>query len=327
MAYTYRIKWIKLNKSYYGVRYSKKSEGIKPEDDLWIKYFTSSNVVKEYRKTYGEPDIIEIRKVFDDKQDSVKWEKKVLERLKASKSLHWLNVQNGANVSEDIYIPVKERDTGIYIGAVPNTHPLYLSGDYVHYLKDKPNYKLRGRARPEKDIRYGYVTVRLKSTKEWKSITKDEYKNNKELYDTNGSLYINCIDENGDKIKVSREEFKNNDNLKGHLSGNIIVKDGDKNIIISRDDPRYLSGKLVHFNKGVKIKNPESNSRPKEKNGRWSGISDADYIEMIIENIKKYNNTLRWKQLCKMVKLPSSRRHIKATIESKYNLPLYRNKK
>ena len=60
--YTYLIGWSKIKKYYYGVRYK---IGCQP-DDLWKKYFTSSYFVKCMRETFGEPDIIQIRKVFDD---------------------------------------------------------------------------------------------------------------------------------------------------------------------------------------------------------------------------------------------------------------------
>lgn len=89
--YTYRIKWSEHNKSYYGVRYA---EGCYPEE-IWTKYFTSSKFVKGFRKKYGEPDIIEVRKIFDNKNDAVKWEGKVLDRLDVCQNENWLNRAKG----------------------------------------------------------------------------------------------------------------------------------------------------------------------------------------------------------------------------------------
>ena len=89
--YTYHIAWTSINKHYYGVRFAK---GCHPSD-LWVNYFTSSKLVKEYRSRYGEPDIIEIRKVFDNANNAKIWESKVLRKLNVLKSDKWLNANIG----------------------------------------------------------------------------------------------------------------------------------------------------------------------------------------------------------------------------------------
>lgn len=85
--YTYLLGWTKLNKYYYGVRYAKNA---KPED-LWVTYFTSSKYVKEFRMKYGEPNIIQIRKVFSEKKKAMLWEQKVLKKMNAVFDEKWLN--------------------------------------------------------------------------------------------------------------------------------------------------------------------------------------------------------------------------------------------
>lgn len=85
--YTYLIGWSKHDKYYYGVRYSK---GCNPSD-LWTTYFTSSKSVKTFIKQFGDPDIIEIRKVFYSQEQARLWEHKVLKRLKVTSSDKWLN--------------------------------------------------------------------------------------------------------------------------------------------------------------------------------------------------------------------------------------------
>lgn len=87
IPFTYHIAWTSIDKHYYGVRHAK---GCQPRD-LWTKYFTSSKLVAEYRLRYGEPDIIEIRKTFDNANYAVAWEHKVLKRLNVLKSDKWLN--------------------------------------------------------------------------------------------------------------------------------------------------------------------------------------------------------------------------------------------
>jgi hypothetical protein len=95
--YTYLIGWSHLNKWYYGVRYATKTHclyesGCHPED-LWTTYFSSSKIVKKYRKIYGEPDVIQVRKTFMDAESAIQHEQKVLTRLKIHEE-KWLNQAN-----------------------------------------------------------------------------------------------------------------------------------------------------------------------------------------------------------------------------------------
>ena len=115
--YTYLIGWSKLGLYYYGVRFSQKCT---PED-LWITYFTSSMYVKEYRKLYGEPDIKSIRKTFNNKNDAMCWESRVLKRIKAHTNPKFINKSNNtcANNSNEHYVKLsklfkdKKRDAAI----------------------------------------------------------------------------------------------------------------------------------------------------------------------------------------------------------------------
>lgn len=61
IPYCYLIGWPRLNKFYYGVKFGIDAN---PET-FWKTYFTSSILVAQYRQQYGEPSIIEIRKIFD----------------------------------------------------------------------------------------------------------------------------------------------------------------------------------------------------------------------------------------------------------------------
>jgi hypothetical protein len=73
-----------------GVRFAK---GCHP-NDLWTKYFTSSGIVKRYRTEHGEPDVVQIRQVFDDSLQAREWEETVIRRMDAVNSERWLNQQN-----------------------------------------------------------------------------------------------------------------------------------------------------------------------------------------------------------------------------------------
>jgi hypothetical protein len=77
-----------LDKWYYGAKYGKDAL---PEY-FWKTYFTSSSKVKEYRKIYGEPDVVEVRKTFGvDATACLKWEWRVLTKLQKRNSNKLLN--------------------------------------------------------------------------------------------------------------------------------------------------------------------------------------------------------------------------------------------
>lgn len=87
-CYTYRVGWSLFNKYYYGVRFAK---GCHP-DDLWNAYFTSSRHVKAFRKVHGEPDILEVRRIFgNNPRKAAEWEQTVLRRLNVEFNELYLN--------------------------------------------------------------------------------------------------------------------------------------------------------------------------------------------------------------------------------------------
>lgn len=90
VPYTYLIGWSNLNTWYCGVRFAKNCH----PDELWVKYFTSSNYVKKFRKLHGEPDIIQIRKTFKSREEAYNWEVKVIDKMNMVRNPHWLNRQN-----------------------------------------------------------------------------------------------------------------------------------------------------------------------------------------------------------------------------------------
>jgi hypothetical protein len=87
MYYTYLIGWSSLDKYYYGVRFSKYSF----VGDIWKTYFTSSKIVTKFREEHGEPDIIQVRKIFNNKRKAILWESSVLRRLNVRNNERWLN--------------------------------------------------------------------------------------------------------------------------------------------------------------------------------------------------------------------------------------------
>jgi hypothetical protein len=94
MAYTYLIGWTTHNKWYYGVRFAK---GCRPAD-LWVKYFTSSKKVKEFRKVYGNPDIIQVRRTFNDANAARLWESRVIRKMNAVRDSMWMNMTDNTSL-------------------------------------------------------------------------------------------------------------------------------------------------------------------------------------------------------------------------------------
>lgn len=108
-AYTYLIGWSKMNRWYYGCRYAKNCT----PTDLWKTYFTSSNYVKNFRKDHGDPDIMQIRRVFDSKDKCIEWENKVLQKMNVIKEEKWLNKTNNRAIIIENKEQWKKNMTGV----------------------------------------------------------------------------------------------------------------------------------------------------------------------------------------------------------------------
>jgi hypothetical protein len=77
-AYTYILVHKTSGKFYYGVRYSKNCD----PDDLGVKYFSSSKMVKTIIKNEGKDSFhYKVRKIFDDRRKAIEWENKILKKF------------------------------------------------------------------------------------------------------------------------------------------------------------------------------------------------------------------------------------------------------
>ncbi len=96
IPYTYLIGWSRLNKWYYGSRSANTKRNIANPNDLFKTYFTSSKVVKRYIEIHGQPDIVQIRRVFATGNEAKNWEVRVLKRIKYLKS-KFINLNFGGS--------------------------------------------------------------------------------------------------------------------------------------------------------------------------------------------------------------------------------------
>ena len=129
LPYTYLIRWSKTNIHYYGVRYAKNCHPL----DFWKTYFTSSAKVAEYIKEHGNPDVIQIRKVFTSENKDSKarnWEHKVLKRLHVIERNDFLNASDSRSI--DPAASSKAR-TGVAPGNKGKSQP-----EYIRDKKRKP---------------------------------------------------------------------------------------------------------------------------------------------------------------------------------------------
>lgn len=119
--YCYFIKWSTTNVWYYGVEYSSTTKIANPEN-LWTSYFTSSKNVSEYRKRFGEPDIVKVTRVFKDAQSAIKWENQFLKRTKAKDNPASLNGHNSDGLTYKNKIVSEETKKKLSITRKKNHH-------------------------------------------------------------------------------------------------------------------------------------------------------------------------------------------------------------
>jgi hypothetical protein len=87
--YTYLIKHRPSGRVYYGYRSANK---VDPDDDLWKHYFTSSpNVQQLIEETGVDSFDVEIRRVFETKEQASNWETRVLRRCQVLADKRWIN--------------------------------------------------------------------------------------------------------------------------------------------------------------------------------------------------------------------------------------------
>jgi hypothetical protein len=87
--YTYLIKHKPSGKVYYGYRSANKVE---PQEDLWKRYFTSSPKVQRLIEETGVDSFqVEVRRVFETKEQASSWETRVLKRCKVLEDDRWIN--------------------------------------------------------------------------------------------------------------------------------------------------------------------------------------------------------------------------------------------
>jgi len=144
--YAYLIGWSKHNKWYYGIRYA----NMCTPADLWVTYFTSSKYVEDYRNINGEPDVIMIRRTFNDTTTARYWEHKVLKRLGVIHNDKWLNKTDNIAFDPIILSSCKIGKNNPMYGKTGSNHPRFGKKHTNDVL-----IKMKAKAKGENNAMYG----------------------------------------------------------------------------------------------------------------------------------------------------------------------------
>ena len=92
VPYSYHLHHLPTDKHYYGIRFAKNCS----PRDLWVKYFSSSKVVKKLIQTFGKESFeATVRRTFTDGASALLWEHRVLTKLHAASRSNWINRHDG----------------------------------------------------------------------------------------------------------------------------------------------------------------------------------------------------------------------------------------
>ena len=196
--YVYLIGWSKLDRWYYGCSYARSTKIANPQN-LWKTYFTSSKLVKKFRKIHGEPDVIQIRKTFEVAEQALSWEAKVIYRMDMVGDLRFLNQKDMSNRFRN-------------------------KGGYNHTEKSKQTYRNSYTAERRKFLSEMSQELNKKRTQESRksaglSNSKTRKDNFEKYSGKNSPLYgIKRGDEVIKAISIGTKLAMNNPELRAHLS-------------------------------------------------------------------------------------------------------------
>lgn len=195
IPYTYLIGWTHLDTYYYGRR---TANGCCPHD-LWVDYFTSSSTVHQFVLDYGEPDLIQVRKVYDSDlplehriSQCVRWENKFLERVNAASNPKFLNKSNG---------DAKFDSTGM----------VSVVDLFTNQFKQVNKLEFELNSHKYKSIRKGMVAAIVIASGKSTLISAHEFSSNRHLYRHHSDGLIKVVDKSsGSKVVISTIDFHSN---------------------------------------------------------------------------------------------------------------------
>jgi len=228
MSYVYFIKWSFSGVWYYGRR---TAHNCCP-GELWVTYFTSSKYVKEYVKKHGNPDIIQVRKIFKDHKKCELYETRFLNKTKAVLNANSLNRSNATSkMSSKNMAPAKEAMTGISIGLILLSDPRWQNGEIVGINKGVKNIKTslnKKNTIPAKDCNGKDLGNIHKNDPRWKT----------------GEIFPRM------KGTTQSESSKEKNKISNQNKISVITPEGQK-IKVKSDHPLYLNGIYKGVSQGM----------------------------------------------------------------------------
>lgn len=286
--YCYLIGWTKQNLWYYGRR---TAEDCHPSE-FWKSYFTSSKqnksntaqTVDTCRHEYGEPDVIEIRRVFSDIVSCRSWENSLLTRINAAKNPKFLNRTNGdKNYDTTGKVNVIDKQGNVFVVTVDDTR--LKTGELFTRNKGKTYEEISGeelgKKRRERMTGENNPFFGKKHSEEFK-LKQSEKKSgeNGPMYGRKGkdhpSFGLRDSEETRKKKSIARQGNKNPKALLIHIfdaNDNLMfVSDGNFADVCKIND---LPGKKLHqtYKNNTKILYKKRDGRP-EFNGWYARIVD-----------------------------------------------------
>lgn len=225
--YCYLIGWTKQNLWYYGRRTAK---GCHPSE-FWKKYKTSSLHVDAVVEAYGDPDTLQIRKVFIDIESCKHWENCVLTRLDVESRADFINRRNGDSQYDS---------TGLVNATLKSTGESFL----ISCDEFRNNRSLYSHHADE-------MVIAIDSTGKsmYVSVHDQRYKSGevKQMLQTG----IQLISPDGKMFVCPREDEHLYPDHKRNLEGTVFAEDSNGNIHkVSTDDVRLITGELTCLAEG-----------------------------------------------------------------------------
>lgn len=228
VPYTYLIGWTVFDRWYYGSETAFVTKIANPAN-LWTTYFTSSKVVEEFRREHGEPDVVEVRRIFSDPNEALRWERNVLERIGVLHDKRWLNQ------------------------AI--TDPKFSSGMLNKKHSEKTRMKMKQVTGAKKASNYGKIAINdgettrfikkdLEIPNGWKTGFTDKQK------ETNRQAQIGRKDTSQVKLKKRNSALRfiaeNGSEIKATLTGRKMYNNGVENRFFSVPPDGWVKGRLTH---------------------------------------------------------------------------------
>lgn len=292
-AYTYLIGWSQQGKFYYGCQFGKNAN----PGNLWKTYFTSSRHVKAFRLEHGEPDIIEVRKIFGGDGTACRsWEERVLTKIMNRRDGMWLN----RRATSGKWFTRPGHCAGIPKSEEHRAKIRAAGAGKVNAIDVKTGKRVRVSKQEfhENPDLVGTATGRIRSAEQRKQMS-DAHKGKKIPDETRMKISVSLkgrdlgkiIPEEqrakisdslkgrvyaknkitGEKVCVSREEFDRNDDLVGQTDGKGTPHSDDTKRKIRDSQKGLFTAVDITTGEYRKVTREEFNANPNLKGSRYRG--------------------------------------------------------